>query len=106
VNVRLASTLLRDGFDVVTVHEVSLRATDDSLILEWAARQHRAVVSINVGDFEPLHKQWLADGREHYSIIISTEESLSTVIARSRKLLTLVDAADLRNRLVWLNDFR
>jgi len=45
-------------------------------------------------------------GREHAGIILSTEESLSTMVARARKLLTILKVDTLRNRLVWLNDFR
>ena len=48
-----------------------LSETDDQQ-LAFAVLQQRALVTLNVSDFVHLHEKYLADGKEHWGIILST----------------------------------
>ena len=79
-------------------------ADDQQLAL--AVSQQRALVTFNVSDFARLHEKYLADGKEHWGIILSTEESISVLLHRLLRLLNSVSADELKNQIRWLNEFR
>lgn len=79
-------------------------ADDQQLAL--AVSQQRALVTFNVSDFARLHEKYLADGKEHWGIILSTEESISVLLHRLLRLLNSVSADGLKNQIRWLNEFR
>ena len=82
-----------------------LSETDDQQ-LAFAVLQQRALVTLNVSDFVPLHEKYLVDGKEHWGIIFSTEESISVLLHRLLRLLNSVSADELKNQIRWLNEFR
>jgi uncharacterized protein DUF5615 len=51
---RLAESLRRDGHDAVHVNEVGLRSTPDEVIMTWAARERRTVVTCDQDFFDNL----------------------------------------------------
>ncbi len=102
----LAKQLRRYGFDVTSTIELGMLADDDETQLAFAISQQRAIVSINHQHFAPLHEQYLAEGKEHWGIILSTEESIPILRRRSLSLLNTLSADELKNRICWLNDFK
>ena len=103
---RLAEQLRNHGFDVTCTQEQELLAEDDGKQLARAVAERRAIVTINFGDFVALHEQYMAEGREHWGIILSTEQTFSTLIHRLLRLLNSVTAEELKNQLRWLNEFK
>lgn len=66
----IAMYLREHGRDAVAVLEVAdLVGCPDSEILEWAARQMRVLVTLNIVDFARLDRQWLAQDRRHQGIL-------------------------------------
>ena len=55
-NARLVLMLRTEGHDVVTVNEAGLRGQPDSAVLAHAARDQRAVLTLNCRDFLELHE--------------------------------------------------
>jgi hypothetical protein len=53
----------------------------------------------------PLHEKFLAECREHWGIIFSTQESIAVLFHRLLKLLNTVKAEELKNQTRWLNEF-
>ena len=102
----LAEQLRKYGFDVTSTVELGMVEDDDETQLAFAVSQQRAIVSINHKDFSPLHDQYSAAGREHWGIILSTEETTPVLRRRLLRLLNTFSADDLKNQMRWLNEFK
>lgn len=103
---RLAAQLRRYGFDVISSQESKMLSEDDCEQLAYAISEQRAFVTFNFNDFSSLHKQYIADDREHWGIIFSTEESFSVLLHRLMRLLHSISAKELKNQIRWLNEFK
>ncbi|HYP19853.1 MAG TPA: DUF5615 family PIN-like protein [Chloroflexia bacterium] len=102
---RLAEQLRGYGFDVVSSHEAMMLSASDAEQLEYACEGWRAVVTFNISDFVRLHEEYLSANREHYGIILSTEAPIHVLIHRLLRLLNSLSQEELRNQLIWLNQF-
>jgi hypothetical protein len=102
----LAEQLRKLGFDVTSTIESGMVEDDDQAQLGFAVSQRRAIVSINHKHFTPLHEQCLADGQEHWGIILSTEEPTPVLRRRLLRLLNTLSADELKNKIRWLNEFK
>jgi len=103
---RLAGQLRKQGFDVTTSQEGGLLAALDQQQLEFAASQQRAIVTFNIRDFSELHDKFRAEKKEHWGIVVSTREKIPLLFHRLVCLLNTTSAEELKNRLLWLNDFK
>ncbi len=103
---RLAVQLRRYGFDAISSREAERLSDQDEDQLAFAVSQQRALVTFNAGDFARLHQQYVAQGREHWGIVLSTEESISVLLHRLLRLLNSLSADDLKNQIRGLNEFR
>lgn len=79
---------------------------DDEVQLAFAASQKRAFVTFNHQDLAPLHKQYATQGKEHWGIILSTEENLGVLTHRLLRLLNTLSEEELKNQMRWLNEFK
>ena len=102
---RLAEQLRKHGFDVTTTQELKMLTETDDEQLAFAASTQRAIVTCNVRDFWHLHEQYLAEGKEHWGIIFSSQEPIAVLFQRLLRLLNTVIAEELRNQTRWLNEF-
>jgi Domain of unknown function (DUF5615) len=96
----------RYGFDATSSQAANMLSETDDQQLAFAVLQQRALVTLNVSDFVHLHEKYLADGKEHWGIILSTEESISVLLHRLLRLLNSVSADELKNQIRWLNEFK
>jgi hypothetical protein len=103
---RLAVQLRRYGFDALSSQESNMLSEDDSQQLAHAISEQRAFVTFNVSDFVSLHERYIAEGREHWGIIFSTEELFRALLHRLLRLLHTVTANDLKPQIRWLNEFK
>jgi hypothetical protein len=103
---RLAVQLRRYEFDVLASQESTMLSKDDSQQLLYAVAERRALVTFNVRDFISLRERYIAEGRAHWGIIFSTEESFSVLLRRLLRLLHTVSATEMKNQVRWLNEFR
>lgn len=97
-----AESLRREGFDVVATGEVGLSTATDEEQLEFAAKEHGALVSFNVCDYPSIHSDWSAKGKEHWGVIMSRQLPLKETLQRLRALLQAFSDDDLKNQLRWL----
>jgi predicted nuclease of predicted toxin-antitoxin system len=68
---QIAALLRQAGYDVVAVAERDdLVGSSDTIVLEVAVTEERAVITNNVKDFRPLAAQRLAQGRTHAGLIL------------------------------------
>lgn len=103
---RLAEQLRKYGFDVTSTLELSMVEADDDEQLAYAASDQRAMVTFNHKDFAVRHERYLAEGKEHWGIILSTEETIDVLRRRLLRLLNTVSADELKNQIRWLNEFK
>ena len=103
---RLAVQLRNHGFDVLSCRDVAMLAKSDDEQLAFAADEQRALVTFNFRDFMVLYNSYLANEKEHFGIIFSTEESTGVLLHRLLKLLNSISAEELKNQIRWLNEFR
>jgi predicted nuclease of predicted toxin-antitoxin system len=103
---RLAVQLRMHGFDVTSTREMGMLSDNDEVQLAFAAAEQRALVTCNHKDFAVLHQRYLDESKEHYGIILSTEETISTLRRRFLRLLNTLTAAELKNQMRWLNEFK
>lgn len=73
---QIAIQLRAAGYDVITVSDSGLKRTKDEALLEISAEQERVFVSNNARDFQRIARQWLAAGRSHFGIILTSDRSL------------------------------
>jgi hypothetical protein len=68
---QIAALLRERGYDVVAVADrAELIGSSDSVLLEVASDERRAVITNNVKDFRPLAAERLARGRSHGGLIL------------------------------------
>lgn len=104
----LADRLRATGHDVVAVldAEVGLASRSDEDVLAWAVRNHRCVVTENVGDFARLTGQ----GAAHSGLILvsarrfpRTAAGLHRLGDRLDDLLSSKQLPD-KDEVIWLRD--
>lgn len=81
-------------------------SSDDEEQFSLAVSEQRAIVTFNFRDFVELHERYIAVGKEHWGIILSTEERTGTLLHRLLRLLNSVTADELKTTVRWLNEFK
>lgn len=71
---KVAEQLRNRGHDVYCIAEhANLRSITDVDVLELATVEGRALITLNIADFQLLDRQWASQGRTHAGIVfIST----------------------------------
>jgi hypothetical protein len=102
VHVPAAKALRLRGFDVVSVRERGQDDLPDEVQLMRAADQGRCIITFNLRHFRSLHIRWLAEGRTHAGIVVSTQIPLGEFLRRCYVLLSSYTPAMLSNQILWL----
>lgn len=103
---RVFERVLRDrGYRVIRAREVFGDETVDDVLLRWCAENDTVLVSNNVKDFEPLHRQG-----DHAGILLYHDQSLPTSdpegLARAvEAVLEQYGPSELANSLVELDEW-
>jgi len=103
---RLAEQLRQHGFDVTSTVESKMGEADDDEQLAHAASEQRALVTFNHKDFAVRHERYLTEDKEHWGIVLSTEEPIDILRRRLLRLLNTLSAEELKNQIRWLNEFK
>jgi hypothetical protein len=101
----IAPALRQVGFDATSTPEAGRLGALDEDQLVWAAGEGRALVTFNVGDFAALHADWLATGKRHAGIIVSSQLTIGDVLRRLVGLASALDADAMLDRLEFLSDW-
>src|SRR5437016_3144509 len=101
----LAHNLRLRGMDVTTVPEEGRTGQPDDEQLEFATAQGRTLYSCNRGDFQQLHTEYLARGKDHAGIILAPQQrySIGEQVRRLLRLIKAKSAEDMRNNLEFLS---
>ena len=79
---------------------------DDDEQLAHAVSEQRAIVTFNHKDFGVRHERYRAQDKEHWGIVLSTEEAIDVLRRRLLRLLNTLSAEELKNQIRWLNEFK
>ncbi|MCF4968921.1 DUF5615 family PIN-like protein [Nostoc sp. CMAA1605] len=98
----LVATLLKSrGLDVATVPEQATLGKTDREQLEFATSIGRCILTHNRVDFEHLHLQYMAEGKQHFGIIIVPQKNAYEVAQRIGILVNALKADEIRNQLLY-----
>lgn len=106
VRLLLSETLRRRGFNAQHVVELNRAGLSDSEQLTFAVRQRRAFLTHNVRDYVLLDREYRAKGQSHYGILVSDQVAFRELVRRILRCLGRKTEADIRNEIVWLQDFK
>jgi hypothetical protein len=105
LNKAIVSGLLRrePSLDFLTAQSAGLRGMIDSSVLELAARQHRALVSHDVGTMPAEFRAFRSAGKRTPGVFL-VPQSVDVRIAIENLLLIWLasDAPEWEDRLTWL----
>jgi hypothetical protein len=101
----VAVALNQAGVDAISTPMSGRMSESDESQLLWASGQGRVVVTFNVGHFTAIHSRWMAQGRHHAGIVVSSQRSVGDVIRRLLSLAGKLDADAMRDRLEFLGDW-
>lgn len=106
----IAEALRKRGHDAVAVaDDPALRSMDDDELFSRAVEQRRALLTNNVADFVLVLRDWSAAGRDHYGLLLTSDESMprtrraiSTYVRVLDRLMAANAAEDaLLNQVRW-----
>jgi len=88
VDEKLGPVLRRYGYRAQTTREAGRKGCTDEEQLEYATLQKMAILSHNVADFVRLHRLWLAQGKHHYGIVLTSTTEFRALL---KKVLAFLD---------------
>jgi len=105
VDVKLAASLRRAGFDCVSAREIDNAALDDEAQMVFAVNEGRVLLTHNIQDFVPIFRRWWHTGLNHPGIVVSQQIPLGELQRRVVRLLDTVTAGEMENNLRNLAEF-
>lgn len=98
VDDKLGPALRRYGYVALTAREAELKGRKDEELLEYAVQKKMAILSHNIADFARLHERWLAEGKEHYGVILTSTTAFRPLLKKVLELLDRFTANELINQ--------
>lgn len=102
----VAETLRQRGFDARHVDELQRSGLSDLEQLAFAVKQRRAFLTHNTRDFVLLDREYRAKGQTHCGILVCDQVPFRELLRRTLRRLDQKSEADIRNQVVWLQDFK
>jgi hypothetical protein len=105
----LAPALRRRGYVAQSAAEAGNTEILDEAQLTYAAEKRMALLTYNLQHFIPLAQAWYLAGREHAGIILSeqfSQRQFGELLRRVLRLLNCWTADEMRNQLVFLQQFK
>ncbi len=99
----LVATLLRSrGFEATTARQAGQLGKTDAEQLEYAVSQQRAILTHNRIDFEVLAREYFAQERLHYGIIIAVRNPYQEIVQRLLTILNSTTIDEMENQLLYI----
>ena len=102
VHVLVGQLLAQRECQAVTARDAGQLGKSDPEQLEYATRHGMVIVTHNRGDFEALHRQYLATGQNHAGILIAMEPRPYTLARRILGAWDMYTADEMRNQLLYI----
>ena len=102
VAVLVGELLASQGFRALTARDAGQLGKPDSDQLTYAVEEGLTILTHNRVDFEELHHQYLAEGRNHSGIVIAVRRSPYEIATRLMRLLNAVTSDEMQNQLSYI----
>ena len=102
VHVLVAPLLAHRNCLAVTARDAGQLGKSDPEQLEYATRRGMTIVTHNRGDFEALHRQYIATGQSHAGILIGMDNRPYTLARRILAAWDMYTADEMRNQLLYI----
>ncbi len=102
VHILVARLLMHRNCQAVTARDAGQLGKSDPEQLEYATRHGMAIVTHNRGDFEALHRQYLASGQTHAGILIPMDNRPYTLARRLLAAWDMYTADEMGNQLLYI----
>jgi len=102
----LALILRERGHDAVSALDLGRKGIADPDHFVYAAKEGRAILTYNVGDYIPLASEAMRSNTHFSGLILSTQDPLREILRRTLRLLRDRQKEQMDNSVVWLNSFR
>jgi len=102
----LAETLRQRGFDARHVIELKRSGHSDPEQLAFAVKQRRAMLTHNVRDYVLLDREYRTKQQPHHGILVCDQVPFRELLRRTLRCLDRRSDADIRDRVVWLHEFK
>jgi predicted nuclease of predicted toxin-antitoxin system len=101
---RLAHELRMRGLDITTALDEGMIDRPDVALLQYASRQGRVLYSYNTADYYRLHREFLAQGKQHAGIILAQQQrySIGEQLRRLLRIAAIKSAEDMQNGIEFL----
>jgi len=106
VRVLLAEVLRNRGYGAIHVLEAGRTGRSDEEQLVYAVEHDLTILTHNIRDYVILDKSYQTAGKSHFGIIVSDQIPFNELLRRTLKCLSYNSRESLRNRLIWLQDYR
>ncbi len=102
VDILVAEIICSKEFYVISTNEMGRKGKSDSQQLKYAVSKKCAIVTHNRVDFEELAKEYFADNKMHYGIIISVQRLPQEISARLLSILNDFTADEMKNQIIYI----
>ena len=103
---RIAVALRSRGYDVISVHEVSMRGKTDEEQLRYATKNNRVILTRNIKHFVTLQREYYKNGLSHAGIAVTDYLPFKELIRRINNFLNKKFPGDMKNHLEWLQNYK
>lgn len=106
VRVLLAEVLRSRGYIASHVLELGREGKSDKEQLAYAVKHKMAILTHNIKDFRILFDSYAAQGKNHFGIVVSEQIHFNELLKRTLKFHSLNTQDSVKNRLIWLQDYK
>lgn len=106
VRVLLADILRMRGYKALHVLEAGRAGRSDEEQLEYAVQKKMTILTHNIRDFVKLAQTYSKLKKEHYGIVLSAQIPFKELLKRTLHFLALNSREDVKNSLIWLQDYK
>ncbi len=102
----LVDVLRQRGYDAVHVLEGGRGGKSDLKQLEYATAKERILLTHNIRDYLIFDGTYRSRGTRLAGILVSDQVPFRELLSRTLKCLSRISQDDIRNRVIWLHDFK
>ncbi len=106
VRVLLAEVLRSRGYRSTHVLESGRTGKSDPEQLAYAVSHKMAILTHNISDYSKLSKSYSLERKKHFGIIVSEQIPFSELLRRTLKFLSSNTGESVKNRVIWLQDYK
>ncbi len=102
ISVVVAEILRSRGFEAVTTQEAGNKGLSDEQQLEFASDDKMTILTHDRTDYEDLAKNYFAEGKTHYGIIIAYPRKPHIIAGRLSSFFNRFTADEMMNQIIYI----